>query len=92
MLFVGLLALTSNYGGYTLQNPACNGSMGKEQGLLRLLRSQPHRKYQSLVHNFLFRTHQFVQVPKLPLLENTATQPSVVILNRTTASGSMHQT
>ena len=40
------------------QNKAC----------LRLLRKQPHRKYQSALHNSLLRTHQFVLVPKLPLL------------------------
>ena len=44
-----------------------NSSFGTEQGLLRLLRTQPHRKYQSHVHNSLLRTHQFVLVPKLPL-------------------------
>ena len=46
---------------------AHNSSFGTEQGLLRLLRTQPHRKYQSHVHNSLLRTHQFVLVPKLPL-------------------------
>ena len=45
-----------------------NSSYGTEQGLLRLLRTQPHRKYQSLVHNSLLRTHQFILVPKLPLI------------------------
>ena len=45
-----------------------NSSFGTEQGMLRLLRTQPHRKYQSVVHNSLLRTHQFVLVPKLPLL------------------------
>ena len=44
-----------------------NSSFGTEQGLLRLLRTQPHRKYQSVVHNSLLRTHQFVLVPQLPL-------------------------
>ena len=43
---------------------------GTEQGLLRLLRTRPHRKYQSVAHNSLLRTHQFVLVPKLPLLES----------------------
>ena len=43
-------------------------SFGTEQGLLRLLRTRPHRKYQSVVHNSLLRKHQFVLVPKLPLL------------------------
>ena len=46
---------------------AHNSSHGTEQGLLRLLCTQPHRKYQSHVHNSLLRTHQFVLVPKLPL-------------------------
>ena len=46
-----------------------NSSFGTEQGLLRLLPTQPHRKYQSHVHNSLLRTHQFVLVPKLPLRE-----------------------
>ena len=46
-----------------------NSSFGAEQGLLRLLCTQPHRKYQSVVHNSLLRTHQFAPVPKLPLLE-----------------------
>ena len=32
-----------------------------------MLRTQPHRKYQSHVHNSLLRTHHFVLVPKLPL-------------------------
>ena len=44
-----------------------NSSFGTEQGLLRLLRTQPHRKYQSVAHNSLLRTHHFVLVPKLPL-------------------------
>ena len=44
-----------------------NSSFGIEQGLLRLLRTQPHSKYQSHVHNSLLRTHHFVLVPKLPL-------------------------
>ena len=44
-----------------------NSSFGAEQGSLRLLRTQPHRKYQSDVHNSLLRTHQFAQAPKLPL-------------------------
>ena len=47
---------------------SCNGSIGTKQCLLRLLRTQPHRKYQSIVHNSLLRTYQFVLVPKLPLL------------------------
>ena len=42
-------------------------SFGTEQGLLRLLCTQPHRKYQSVVHNSLLRTHEFVLVSKLPL-------------------------
>ena len=50
------------------QSCSRNGSFGTEQGLLRLLCTQPHRKYQSHVHNSLLRTHQFVLVPKLPLL------------------------
>ena len=50
---------------------AHNSSFGTEQGLLRLLRTQPHKKYQSHVHNSLLRTHQFVLVPKLPLREQT---------------------
>ena len=45
-----------------------NSSFGTEQGLLRLLCTQPHRKYQPLVHNPLLRTHQFILVLKLPLL------------------------
>ena len=28
----------------------CNGSIGTEQGLLGLLCTKPHRKYQSVVH------------------------------------------
>ena len=28
----------------------CNGSIGTEQGLIGLLRTKPHRKYQSVVH------------------------------------------
>ena len=45
-----------------------NGSIGTEQGLPRLLCTQPHRQYQSVVHNSLLKTHQFVLVSKLPLL------------------------
>ena len=52
---------------FRLVNQPRNGNFRTEQGLLRLLRTQPHRKYQSHVHNSLLRTHHFVLVPKLPL-------------------------
>ena len=35
--------------------------------MIRLLCTQPHRKYQSTVHNSLLGTHPFVVAPKLPL-------------------------
>ena len=46
---------------------ACNVSIRPEQGLLSLLRTQPHRKSQSVVHISLLRSHQFILVPNLPL-------------------------
>ena len=42
---------------------------GIEQGLLGLLRTKPHRKFPSVVHN-LFCTHQKILVLNLPLLAN----------------------
>ena len=45
-----------------------NGSFGKEQGLLRLLRTQPHRKYQSYTQLLVKNTSIRSVVPKLPLL------------------------
>ena len=45
---------------FRLVNQPRNGNFRTEQGLLRLLRTQPQRKYQSLVSNSsLLRKHQY---------------------------------
>ena len=41
-----------------------------EQGLLRLLRTKPHRKYQSVVRNLWYCTHLFNSVLSITFLAN----------------------